>query len=194
MQPSDQVKDLLVKKGISDEVDYLLLARIMGRMERCHALPIQHKPTVAAHSFQCVIMFDYFHRNGLITPALEESQWRAIRDWLLYHDFGETVVGDIPYFVAKLMGSLESDIHEHVVNRFIEVPKLSPDLYSLAKQFDMLEFLLTMMDDPMTGVKGPSQIFCAGPLRNAHEALEKAQEECNYKINYRKLLGRINGT
>lgn len=67
-------------------IDRIIQRRECGNVERCHTLPHVGVYDVKAHSFNCMVLLDILH------PGATKTLMRA----LMYHDFAERWVGDLP--------------------------------------------------------------------------------------------------
>lgn len=183
------LKKLLASNDVKEKTDYLFLARHVGTLHRCHTLDMYRRPTLAEHMLNCCYLLDYSYSNGLIYPVLTFDEYRMVRDYLLYHDVEETLIGDTPY-TYPIAGDFDNVVRGEVVKHFGINVVLSPELHSLAKQIDMVDFLLTMLDD-MDG-NGQASTYKSRRkkkcIANAVDALLDLQSKATYKLEYQRFL------
>lgn len=193
MSHQEIVKDLVAKQNITKDTDWLMLAREITNIPRSHKLPVTNKNTLAGHLFNVVILFEFLlaHRDywsEFPRELTQEEVWE-IKDYLLHHDLEEALIGDIPYHVNKLIGTLPNEVREYMEIQLKAKPsQIRPELHNIAKQIDMLDFMIAMQSDMKFNLDNFDGRYLRTCFENGEEAIQFLLEKSIYKIDYAKLL------
>jgi len=115
--------------------DVLTNLRMAGQVRRYHTWPMHTVQTVADHSWN--VMRIYNQIFGAL-PSL-------VTQYILYHDCGEVVLGDLPYPVKK--NNSELDVQCKLVERLalhelgVELPVLTDEHKLQVKLCDLIDML-----------------------------------------------------
>jgi len=145
------IDHLFKANGVETKGDLLSLTRQLNRVPRSHTLPFTSRESVLEHCARATQLVDFLNAQGIISPALEPSELVAVKNYMLYHDIHEIVVGDVPYFVEKQLGNSPSKVRDRIMVYFGVDLQLSPELFQLAKMIDAMEFVITASEDPNMG-------------------------------------------
>lgn len=108
-----------------------------GRVERYHAWPVLRKQTVGEHTWQCLRIYIQIFGNPPPTTAT----------YLVFHDAGELVLGDLPYPVKRDNPALKKACNAVEVKGLagmgVTLPKLSLKEKARCKLCDCIEMLET---------------------------------------------------
>lgn len=150
---------------------WLWTVRLAGQVQRCHVMPMQRKTNVAEHTYNAMTIAFKLCEINRINPA------PAIMA-LLFHDTAELVTGDIPA-TAKWMhpGLTEGDRdlagdvdrvlnlgepwRRHYEQNNIPDPGITHLHQDIAKAADMLEFIMTCIEEIRRGNREASLVACA---------------------------------
>ena len=112
--------------------------RVSGNIVRYHTWPTIQRQTNADHTLHVLRIFMI-----ITTGADSNFHWPTLLPSIIYHDFGENGVGDIPYPAKKDNPSLKMacDISEEIsLNRQgICLVPLDPVMKTMVKIADLLE-------------------------------------------------------
>lgn len=186
----EKINDLLKWNGVTEPHDMLHVGRSLTRTLRCHALPVSRNGTVAEHSFNCMLLADYLHFNGLINPSINSGQLQALKDTLMYHDIEESLMGDIPAFVAEEVTKYSNTARAFMSGHFIKNSMPLDEIYKLSKQIDMLDFLLNMLDEPTSPYNTYNNARINKAIDNATESLTERVSKSFHKIDFVSILKR----
>lgn len=178
---------LIKNESVETAEDFYFLVRGLKNIPRCHALPVQNRDSVAEHIVNTLFLADFCHSMGRISPAINIAELIQLKTYLQFHDVEETVMGDIPYHTAKRIESLHEETRELISERFgVQLSLYRKDIKDLAAQFDMLDFILSMI--PEEGFNS----FDNKRLVNIHAAaidvMEKLVSKSRYKLDYKSIL------
>lgn len=182
------VEDMLHKNQIKKSIDFLHLQRNLGKIDRCQILPVTRKGSVAEHILNSLFLADYCFNHQLIFPPISVYQLGMLKIGLMYHDVEETIMGDIPFYVAKKLDDVSRSVRARICDEFgINLDSLVA-FEELMSQFDMLDFLITILGDPKLGLNNNEGVRLRQCRDNAIQALEERIERSHHKVDYRKLL------
>lgn len=188
MKPT--VDEVLEANGVECSFNVLELSRHLGHMPRCHTLAFNRRPTVAEHTLNCLFLLDYAHNNGCIEPSLSQDQYQQLKNYLQYHDLQEAIAGDVPYPVSRYTAEFEAQVHTELMKTFKVSVELTPELMNLARQFDMIEFLYSTLED-LDGMEVNLASFAKQRVQraavNAEEAYHKLLETATYSLKLESL-------
>lgn len=179
--------ELFNKNSVSKDQDYLFLSRGLSNIQRSQTLPIKNKISVAEHILNSLFLYDFLRNNSYITPYPEKDLSIKIKEYLQYHDIEETIVGDIPYFTAKLVKTHSEEVRNTIAMRFgVDTSLIDSDMGSLVSQIDMLEFYLSVVQED--GFCDFDKERMAQVRFNAVEVMEHLYNNSYYKVDYRRLI------
>lgn len=174
---------------IESEIDVFSLSRQLSTIPRSHTLPDQiPSNSVAVHTLNCLFLVDFLNAKGHIMPKLSKAELFRIKEWLQYHDIQESLVGDIPYHIARIPGvpEIEKEINLAIKNEFESYFLLSDDLLNLAKIIDALEFYISIL-----GVRcrtTPEQKRIDQAKKNVLAILNNAEKNSYYTVQVDSFL------
>jgi hypothetical protein len=135
-----------------------------------------------------MFMVDYFYHHELINPKPHKEFIQEVKDYLQYHDIEETLVGDIPFYVSREIGTFPEDVRDNLAKEFGKTGNVLSIVKSLALQFDMLDFYLSVKYDRQTNelsYDGERLMICLGNARDMLSRYKEAALELGgYWIQY----------
>lgn len=175
--------------NVATAADVLHLVRSLARVPRAHTLPMARRESILEHCIRCTHLADWMNEQGCIQPKLNPEELIGLKNYLLYHDVQEVVIGDIPYYIEKYLGSEPSKVREVITKIFGVDTQLSPEVFAIAKVVDALDFLIGLQED----LELQSNSFIGNRLRkieqNAKDILSQMSAKLiTYKIDYTAAL------
>jgi 5'-deoxynucleotidase YfbR-like HD superfamily hydrolase len=178
------LNQIFESNNVATAADILHLVRSLARVPRAHTLPMARRESILEHCIRCTHLADWMNEQGCITPKLNPADLTGLKNYLLYHDVQEAVIGDIPYYIEKYLGSEPSKVRDRITTVFGINTQLDPEVFAIAKVVDALDFLIGLQEDPEL----QSKFFNGNRLRkierNAKDILTQMSAKLiNYKID-----------
>jgi len=132
--------------------DKILAAREAAAVKRFHTFPHIKEQTVGQHSFNMLCM---------LFQLFEEPSLNLIKA-VIYHDFGERWVGDVPATARWLNEDFKKSIdslEEQVRKNYGFYVELNEEELSILKSLDALELFYWAMDESSLGNKNAAEIL-----------------------------------
>lgn len=186
------VDELFERNAIKTDLDALYLSRSMGNIPRCHTLNLSRRHSLSEHTLNCLFLVDYIIHNKLYRLksttlwVMEDVRLQA-KDWLLYHDLEETVIGDIPFYVARIpeIKEMADKIKSRLCRSFGHENTVHPLSLEIAKMVDMIDFMLNMKSE----IKAHPTDRLNACYQNSLEVLESLNNNSNLvEVFYQELL------
>lgn len=166
--------------------DVLTNARFAGSLRRYHTWPVLQQQTNAEHTWHVMCIF--FQIWGPLPPH--------ISTYLLWHDAGEIVTGDLPFPFKANNPDIKVKItkleHGAITGMGGQVPQLSADEASRVKAADLIEMHLFGCQEMLLGNK-----FGGPIIDDTYAALTKLPldgEDTERVFSYLELECRIFNT